>query len=110
MRNLLVLLRPVNRLKIYTQNDCILFGCVYNEVIAARNPRENQMKTIFLVDVKTENGGDGCFHGAFDSLDEVREFIKARAASFRVGNPQRNCHAFILRSGTPISAGRTVAC
>jgi hypothetical protein len=67
------------------------------------------MKTI-LVNVKTENPNDGCYSGAFGSLDEVREFIKASTASFRNWKPNLKCTAFILRNGTPVSTGRTIEC
>ncbi|MRW88825.1 hypothetical protein GJ699_02370 [Duganella sp. FT80W] len=64
----------------------------------------------YLVNVKTENPNDGCYSDAFATLDEVRNFIKDRAASFRRWNPALKCHAFIMRSGTTIAQGRTVDC
>jgi len=68
------------------------------------------MSATYLVDVKTEKANDGCYHGSFDNLDEVRDFIKQSAAAFRRFNKTLKCEAFIMRSGTTIAEGRIVAC
>lgn len=66
----------------------------------------------YLVNVVVPNRPDaGCFSSSFDSLDEVREFAKASAASFRKSHGENTpCELFMMKNGTKISNGRTLAC
>lgn len=66
----------------------------------------------YLVNVKvTGNPGHGCFCDSFDSLDQVRAFAKASAASFRkMMGEDTACELFIMKNGASISEGRTLAC
>lgn len=64
----------------------------------------------YLVNVKTNKEWDGCYAGSFVTLDEVRAFIKEKAASFRKSNPDVKCEAFVMPNGKKISDGRTFEC
>lgn len=56
----------------------------------------------YLVNVTQPECNSGCFAGSFDSLDEVRDFAKARAASFKesrlFGN--RPVKVLVVKNGT----------
>lgn len=64
----------------------------------------------YNVNVKTDNNNDGCYADSFATLDEVRVFVKASAASFRVSRPNLKCFALIVPNGKSISQGRTLEC
>ena len=66
----------------------------------------------YLANVKVAGKPEhGCFSDSFDSLDEVREFAKKSAASFRrMMREKTACELFMMKNGTTIAEGRTLAC
>lgn len=66
----------------------------------------------YLVNIVVPGRPDaGCFSRSFDSLDEVRTFAKASAASFRKSHGENTpCELFMMKNGSSIASGRTLAC
>lgn len=66
----------------------------------------------YLVNVKVQNNDNaGCFYDSFDSLDDVRAFAKASAASFRKTYGDKIvCTLFMMKNGDRIENGRTLEC
>ncbi len=66
---------------------------------------------MYIVQVNSENAQDGCYCKSFTTLgDEVREFVKASAASFREFNKTLKCKATIMKSGDVLSNARVLEC
>ena len=84
--------------------------CIIVRTSATQPEPENIMK--YLVNVKVSGKPEhGCFSDSFNSLDEVREFAKASAASFRRSMGESTaCELFMMKNGTTIADGRTLAC
>lgn len=65
----------------------------------------------YLIQVNTERAQDGCFRTNADKLDDnLRAWIKDRAASFRAGRSSSECKVTILRNGDCLANARVLPC